>query len=322
MNFLMTIFETINTLPLPMFATLAGIMGLLIGSFLNVVIVRLPIMMQREEALFFWHYQQEQNAKHAPLHLSISTPSTAINHLPEVPEHLNAKYSLYIPASHCPQCKAPVKWWMNIPVISYIGLKGRCYSCDLSISIQYPIVEITAALLGVAAAIFWGDTLGRGTACAMMVFLWSLLTLTVIDFKTQYLPDIIVLPLLWLGLMINTVDTLVSLSSAVWGAVAGYMSLFSVCYVFKLLTGKQGMGHGDFKLLAALGAWLGVKMLLPIILLSSVFGSLVGILLMLNRQMKQGSYIAFGPYLAIAGVLCAFYGSTMIEAYLSYMTVA
>jgi leader peptidase (prepilin peptidase)/N-methyltransferase len=317
MEFLMiltTFLADMANLPLPVFATLAGIIGLLVGSFLNVVIIRLPIMMQREEALFFWHHQQEQE-KTTP-HLSISTPEAVT-----VPEHLSARYSLYTPASQCPHCKASVKWWMNIPVVSYILLKGRCYACRVRISIQYPIIEIVACLLGILAALSWGNTLGYAVTCGMMVLLWSLLTLTVIDFNTQYLPDAIVLPLLWLGLIINVGGAIVPLSSAVWGAVAGYMSLFSVCYFFKLLTGKQGMGNGDFKLLAALGAWLGVNMIVPILLLSSVVGSVVGVILMLNRRMNRQSYIAFGPYLAIAGALCAVYGQSMIDAYLVYAKI-
>lgn len=311
---LTTFLTDIADLPLPLFATLAGITGLLVGSFLNVVIIRLPIMMQREEALFFWHYQQEQ--KKPALQSSVSTPEVVV-----LPEHLSGRYSLYTPASHCPQCKSVVKWWMNIPVISYILLKSRCYVCHIRISIQYPIIEIAACLLGILAALSWGNTLGYGVTCGMMILLWSLLTLTVIDFNTQYLPDVIVLPLLWLGLIINTSSAIVPLSSAVWGAVAGYMSLFSVCYLFKLLTGKQGMGHGDFKLLAALGAWLGVNMIIPIILLSSIVGSVVGIILMLNRRMNRQTYIAFGPYLAIAGGLCAVYGQAMIDAYLVYAQI-
>jgi leader peptidase (prepilin peptidase)/N-methyltransferase len=318
MGFLMiltTFLTDMAHLPLPVFATLAGITGLLVGSFLNVVIIRLPIMMQHEEALFFWYYQQEQK-KNVP-QLSISTPETLV-----VPEHLSGHYSLYTPASHCPQCKASVKWWMNVPVVSYILLKGRCYACRVRISIQYPIIEIVACLLGILAALSWGDTLGYGTACGMMILLWSLLTLTIIDFNTQYLPDVIVLPLLWLGLIINVGGAIVPLSSAVWGAVAGYMSLFSVCYLFKLLTGKQGMGHGDFKLLAALGAWLGINMIVPIIILSSIVGSVVGLVLMLNRRMNRQSYIAFGPYLAIAGAVCAVYGQSMIDAYLVYAQIS
>jgi leader peptidase (prepilin peptidase) / N-methyltransferase len=311
---LTTFLADMANLPLPVFATLAGIIGLLVGSFLNVVIIRLPIMMQREEALFFWHHQHEQE-KTAP-QLSISTPEAVT-----VPEHLSGRYSLYTPASQCPHCKASVKWWMNIPVVSYILLKSRCYACRVRISIQYPIIEIVACLLGILAALSWGNTLGYAVTCGMMVLLWSLLTLTVIDFNTQYLPDAIVLPLLWLGLIMNVGGAIVPLSSAVWGAVAGYMSLFSVCYFFKLLTGKQGMGNGDFKLLAALGAWLGVNMIVPILLLSSVVGSVVGVVLMLNRRMNRQSYIAFGPYLAIAGALCAVYGQSMIDAYLVYAKI-
>lgn len=310
----MLFFNEIIHLPFTFFIILSGIVGLLVGSFLNVVIVRLPIMMQRQEEWFIWQYQQEKKSEAIKPCLSIPSSETAI------PEQLRSPYSLYAPASHCPRCKAKVKWWMNIPVVSYIGLKGRCHTCKVAIAIQYPLVEVAASLLAISAALFWdGDATSRMTACAMMVFLWALLALTVIDFNTQYLPDAIVLPLLWLGLIVNMLGiTQIPLSSAVWGAIAGYMSLFSVCYLFKYLTKKQGMGHGDFKLLAALGAWLGVQMILPIILLSSVVGSIIGIYLLSKRRMNTQNYMAFGPYLAIAGGICAFYGEYIINYYWSY----
>ncbi len=308
-------------MPFPLFVMLSGLVGLLVGSFLNVVIVRLPIMMQREEALFIWQYQQQNQAAsiEAESTDAVSNPATLPDNLPQ---ELQGKYTLYTPASHCPQCKAPVRWWMNIPVLSYLWLKGRCAACQHTISWQYPVVECAAALLAVVAAMSFGLTAGYGTAMLMMLFLWALLALMAIDFKTQYLPDAITLPLMWLGLLCNTQSVFTSLSSSVWGAVAGYMSLWSVCYFYKLLTGKQGMGHGDFKLMAAMGAWLGASMVLPIVLFSSFAGALIGGVLIATRRLNSHNYIAFGPYLAIAGGICALYGHQIIDAYLAYARIA
>jgi leader peptidase (prepilin peptidase) / N-methyltransferase len=282
-------------LPLPAFALLAGVFGLLIGSFLNVVIVRLPIMMAREERLFVLQASEQT-----------------------IPVDLQGTYTLYTPASHCPQCKAPVRWGMNIPVLSYAALKGRCNGCRLPISWQYPLVELLACAAGVSAALAMGVS---AKACALMGFLWVLLALTAIDLKTQLLPDALTLPLMWAGLLVNTQGTLVPLTSAVWGAVVGYLSLWSIYQLFKAITGKEGMGYGDFKLLAALGAWLGVGMILPILLFASLTGTVLGVAMIVSKRLQPEVPIAFGPYLAAGGVLAAFYGERVVAWYLGLMRV-
>jgi leader peptidase (prepilin peptidase)/N-methyltransferase len=299
MNWFIDLASGFFSLPLPVFAFILGLFGLLIGSFLNVVILRLPVMMDRGERQFVW----------------LSHPHTRDKALPD---DLQGHYTLYTPASHCPKCQAPVRWWMNIPVISFVLLKGSCATCKTSISWQYPTVEILASLAGVFSALCFGST---GTALAVMVFLLAVLALTVIDLNTYLLPDVIVLPLLWVGLILNTQGVFVSLNAAVWGAIAGYLSLWSVYQLFKLLTGKEGMGYGDFKLLAALGAWLGVKMILPIILFASFTGALVGIVMVLSKRLQPANPIAFGPYLAAGGVLALFYGEQIVAWYLSLLRV-
>lgn len=281
-------------MPPAVFAVLLGLLGLLVGSFLNVVIVRLPEMMQREEQ----HFIAELTGK-------------------SLPNEHQGSYNLFKPASHCPQCKAPVRWWMNVPVISFLMLKARCAACAKPISWQYPAVELLAALAGLTAAVHFGVT---GKAVMAAVLLWALLTLTVIDLKTQLLPDIITLPLLWLGLCVNSSGSgFTPLHSALWGAVAGYMSLWTIYQLFKLATGKEGMGFGDFKLFAALGAWLGVKLLLPILLFASMTGALLGIAMMLIQRLSRGQTIAFGPYLAMGGVLALLYGETIMVWYFGLM---
>jgi leader peptidase (prepilin peptidase) / N-methyltransferase len=287
--------EVFAAMPLLLFACFAGLIGLLIGSFLNVVIHRLPTMMQREERLFV-------------LQASNQT----------IPDDLNAPYTLYTPASHCPKCKAPVRWWMNIPVLSFVMLKGRCNGCLSSISWQYPAVEIASCVAAVLAALSFGVT---AKACAIMALLWVLIALTVIDLRTQLLPDILTLPLMWAGLLVNTQHTIVPLSSAVWGAALGYLSLWSIYQLFKLLTGKEGMGYGDFKLLAALGAWLGAGMILPIIIFASLTGSVLGIVMIMSKRLQPEVPIAFGPYLAAGGMLAVFYGERLLSWYLALLAV-
>jgi leader peptidase (prepilin peptidase) / N-methyltransferase len=277
-----------------LFTSLMCVFGLLLGSFLNVVIVRLPEMMHREEQRFISE-------------LTGSALST----------QYQSSYNLFTPASHCPQCKAPVRWWMNIPVISFLLLKARCAGCAQPISWQYPAVELLAALVGLATAVHFGV---GAKAVMAAVLLWALLTLTVIDLKTQLLPDIITLPLLWLGLLVSSSSSgFTDSTSALWGAVAGYMSLWTIYQLFKLATGKEGMGFGDFKLFAALGAWLGVKLLLPILLFASMTGAVLGIVMMLIQRLSRGQTIAFGPYLATGGVLALFYGETIMVWYFGLM---
>lgn len=269
------------------------ILGLLIGSFLNVVILRLPIMMFRE-----WKKECSE-----------------IDALPSHPaiDDLSQPFNLVTPHSHCPKCHTPVKAWQNIPVISYLLLKGRCHNCQTPIGVRYPAVEITTALLsGVLAWFFpWGWPLA-----AMIVFTWLLVTMSVIDMDHKILPDVLTLGLLWLGLIANSFELFTSLNSAMWGAVIGYMSLWTVYWIFKLITKKEGMGFGDFKLLAALGAWLGYEYILMIILLSSVVGAVVGIAGILIQGRDKDIPIPFGPYLAAAGWITALFGEQLMNYWL------
>lgn len=265
------------------------VLGLAIGSFLNVVIHRLPKMMESE-----W---QEQCAE---LRGEASPQSENFN--------------LMVPRSRCPACGHGITAIENIPLVSWIALRGRCAACGSRISTRYPVVELLAGCAGTWCAARFGFSLA---AFAAMVFMWCVIAVTFIDFNTQLLPDAITLPLLWLGLLVNAADTFTDLRSAVFGAAAGYISLWSVYWLFKLATGKEGMGFGDFKLLAAIGAWCGWKMLPLTILLSSFAGAIVGIgLIVLARHGRQVP-IPFGPYLAFAGVVALFWGPQLTRYYLS-----
>lgn len=268
------------------------ILGLLVGSFINVVIYRLP----RQLAATWRRDSQE--------FLEIEPDSEA------VPESLNVVF----PASHCPQCGAPIKAIHNIPLLSYLLLRGRCAHCRAAISLQYPLVELVSGLLTLMVVYQFGLT---GTTALALVFSWSLLALTGIDFNEQLLPDGITLPLLWLGLLVNVNGLFTSLDSAVIGAAAGYLSLWSVFWLFKLVTGKEGMGHGDFKLLAALGAWLGWQQLLLIVLVSSLVGAVVGLLMVVLLGRDRQIPIPFGPYLAAAGWIALLWGETLTTSYLT-----
>jgi leader peptidase (prepilin peptidase)/N-methyltransferase len=273
-------------------AILATVFGLLIGSFLNVVIHRLPVMMQRESD----NYVAHESGKPLP--------------------HTD-RYNLIVPRSACPQCKHQIGALENVPVMSYLFLRGKCAACKTPISIRYPIVEIlTGALSGL---LIW--RFGSGWAgLASLVFVYLLIAMTFIDADTQLLPDDLTLPLLWIGLLLNLSGLFVPLPDAVIGAAAGYLSLWAIYWAFKLLTGKEGMGYGDFKLLAALGAWLGWKMLPIIILFSSLVGAAVGITLIVFTRRGRDKPIPFGPYLAAAGLLALLYGQTILETYFGFTT--
>ncbi|WP_116368608.1 prepilin peptidase [Parahaliea mediterranea] len=264
------------------------LLGLVVGSFLNVVIYRLPLMMQAQWRRDCCELLEVEN----------SAPATP--------------FSLAVPNSHCPQCKAPVRPWQNIPVVSYVLLGGRCASCKARISLRYPVVEAVTGLASLFLALHFGPTWALVGA---VLLTWTLITLTLIDFDHQLLPDDITLPLLWLGLLFNLFGTFVPLADAVIGAMAGYLSLWSVYWLFKLLTGKEGMGYGDFKLLAALGAFLGWQALPMIILLSSLVGAVVGIVLMVVRRRGRDVPIPFGPYLAAAGWLALVWGEPLTAFY-------
>lgn len=279
-------------------AAVCGLVGLLVGSFLNVVVHRLPKMLERG-----WDGQAADLLDERKL--------------PDAAKQLRAahgdRYNLVVPASTCPHCGHKIKAYENIPIASYLFLRGRCSSCKAPISMRYPIVEAISGIM--AAYIGWrfGFTLVMAGA---LIFAWSLIALTAIDIDTQLLPDDITLPLLWLGLLVNLNTGFTPLSSAVVGAVAGYLSLWSVYWLFKLITGKEGMGYGDFKLLAALGAWLGWKMLPIVILLSSLVGAIVGITLIVFTRHGRSTPIPFGPYLAAAGLIALFWGETINRTYL------
>lgn len=226
------------------------------------------------------------------------------------------KISLATPASRCPNCGHKIRAIENIPVLSYIFLKGKCAGCRTAISIRYPIVELSTALLSAYTAWHFGPTLQMLGA---LLLIWSLIALSAIDFDTQLLPDAITLPLLWLGLAFNLATAFTDISASVIGAMAGYLSLWSVFWLFKLVTGKEGMGYGDFKLLAALGAWLGWQMLPAIILLSSVVGAIVGISLIMICGREKNIPIPFGPYLAAAGCIALFWGQALTQRYLGLL---
>lgn len=278
-------------LPPALWVAAAALLGLVVGSFLNVVVYRLPRMIERQ-----WRIDA-----HATLH-------------PDTPAPQQERFDLIAPRSRCPACGHPIAWWENIPLLSYALLRGRCSACGCAISLRYPLVELATALLTAAVVWRWGATID---SLAYIALLWALIVLALIDFDTTLLPDSITLPLLWLGLIWHAALHPERLGAAVWGAVAGYLALWSVYQVFKRLTGKEGMGYGDFKLLAALGAWFGVAALLPIILLSSVCGAVIGIALQLLRRTARGQPIPFGPFLAAAGIVLLLIGpATLVSWFL------
>lgn len=272
-----------------MFMLLSSLLGLLVGSFLNVVIHRLPKMMEQE-----WHVQCAE--------LRGETPAPA------------PPLSLSQPRSRCPHCGHAISALENIPVLSYLILGGKCKACRKGISARYPLIELAAALLAGGAGWHFGP---GWQAAGAILLLWTLLALAMIDLDTQLLPDSLTLPLLWLGLVFNLQGHFVPLETAVIGAMAGYLSLWSVYWLFKLATGKEGMGYGDFKLLGALGAWMGWTMLPSIILLSSIVGAIVGISLMLFAKRGRNIPIPFGPYLAAAGIIALFWGADLNRLYLA-----
>lgn len=282
------------------FVATALVIGLLVGSFLNVVIYRLPIILDRE-----W---RAQAAEFMPIENDAA------------PVSQTDKFTLSFPRSACPNCKAPISVWQNIPVASWLLLRGRCASCKSPISARYPLIELATALL--SGWVAWHFGVGA-SALSGIVLTWTLIALTWIDIDHQLLPDSITLPLMWGGLLAAVTfgasagQTLpVGPREAIIGAVAGYVSLWSVFQAFKLLTGKEGMGYGDFKLFAALGAWMGWKMLPLIIFLSAGAGAVLGVLMILLRGRDRATPMPFGPYLAISGWLAMLYGKDLINGYL------
>ena len=273
------------------FFALATLLGLLVGSFLNVVAHRLPIMLERQ-----WQREAQE--------------------VLELPTAEHERLDLCLPASHCPHCQHRIRPWENIPVLSYLLLRGRCASCKVAISPRYPLVELACAGLSVLVAWHYGP--GAQALCALLLT-WCLLALSLIDCEHQLLPDVLVLPLLWLGLIINGFGVFVPLHDALWGAVVGYLSLWAVYWAFKLVTGKEGMGYGDFKLLALIGAWGGWQVLPLTLLLSSVLGALVGVCLLRLRNASLATAMPFGPYLAIAGWIAMLWGDEISTSYLQLL---
>jgi leader peptidase (prepilin peptidase)/N-methyltransferase len=283
-------FDLLASSPLA-FVLCALFIGLLVGSFLNVVIHRLPIMLERD-----WQAQAREMLQ-----------------LPAEPP--GAPFNLALPHSACPHCGHKIRAWENLPIISYLLLRGRCSACRASISKRYPLVELASGLL--SGFIAWHFGFGW-QAGAFMLLTWGLLAMSMIDADRQILPDVLVLPLLWLGLILNIGGLNVPLVDAVWGAVAGYLSLWSVYWLFKLVTGKEGMGFGDFKLLAMIGAWGGWQVLPLTLLLSSLVGAVLGLILLRLRNEHSGTPIPFGPYLAIAGWIALLWGDQITASYMHF----
>ncbi|RJX77197.1 A24 family peptidase [Pseudomonas sp. LS-2] len=265
------------------------VLGLLVGSFLNVVVYRLPKMMLRD-----WKAQARE-----------------VLELP--PEPPTETFNLILPHSRCPHCSHQIRAWENLPVISYLFLGGKCSNCKAPISKRYPLVELACGLISAFVAWHFGYGWQAG---AVLLLSWGLLSMSLIDADHQLLPDAIVLPLLWLGLIVNAFGLFVPLSDALWGAIAGYLALWCVFWLFKLITGKEGMGYGDFKLLAMLGAWGGWQILPLTILLSSIVGAVLGLILLRLRNVETSTPIPFGPYLAIAGWIALLWGDQITTSYL------
>lgn len=287
---------------------IVGLFGLIVGSFLNVVIYRLPVMLQRD-----WEQQCREMLAESDGPVSpeaVGQPAT------EVAETFN----LVTPRSRCSACGTPIKGYQNIPLVSYLFLKGRCATCGEHISMRYPLIEMLTGILSALVATHFGYSI---ECAAALILLWSLIALSVIDLDHQLLPDIITLPLLWLGLGLSLFShgdgnpIFVGPQDAIIGAIAGYLSLWSIYQGFKLVTGKEGMGYGDFKLLAALGAWLGWQMLFLIVILSAIVGLVAALGMIVFRGHDRQVPIPFGPYLAVAGFIALIWGPRLIDGYMS-----
>lgn len=293
--------DTINFLSgnQPAFLITITILGLLIGSFLNVVIHRLPVMLKKQWRKDCLLFLADDDGKAAP---------------DEMPQEKDI--NLVTPRSHCPHCGHQITAWENIPVISYLLLRGKCRKCSTHISLRYPAVEILSALLTVAVALRFGFS---PQAAMAMLLGWALISLSFIDYDHQYLPDNITLPFLWLGLIVNLNGIYTDIESSLIGAMAGYLILWSIYKLFKAITGKEGMGYGDFKLLAMFGAWLGWQFLPAIIFLSSITGAIIGIALIALKKQDKNIPIPFGPYLAIAGWIALLWGNDINQTYLLWV---
>lgn len=286
------IFLMFEAYPTSFYITIA-VLGLTIGSFLNVVIFRFPKMLEQG-----WYQECREFLD---------------DEVKDVPAKELITITLSKPDSTCPNCQHKIRYYENIPVLSWLFLKGKCSQCKNKISARYPIIELVTSVLSVTIAAYFGVTL---LTLWLLILTWGLICLTMIDFDHMLLPDQFTYPLLWLGLLINLNGVIVPIEQAVIGAVAGYMSLFSVMWLFKLLTGKEGMGHGDFKLLAVFGAWMGWQLLPLLILMASLVGAIVGISLMIFKNHQREQAIPFGPYLAVAGWICLLWGQAIWHWYL------
>lgn len=273
------------------FVACVVVLGLLVGSFLNVVVYRLPKMLMRD-----WRAQARE---------VLEMPT----------KDVEEAFNLVLPNSSCPNCGHEIKPWENIPLLSWLFLRGKCSGCKQAISVRYPLVELACGVLSGVIAWQFGVS---WEALAMLVLTWGLLAMSLIDADQQILPDALVLPLLWLGLILNSFGLFTSLSDALWGAVIGYMSLWSIFWLFKLVTGKEGMGYGDFKLLALLGAWGGWQVLPLTILLSSVVGAVLGVIILRLQRNSYSNPIPFGPYLAVAGWIALIWGDAITSSYLQF----
>ena len=305
----MTLFSLLQSSP-ALLLSVCFVLGLFVGSFLNVVVYRLPLMMQttwRRECKEFLQQDSQESTQEKATESAGENSGTD-----QTPQPFN----LMVPRSACPSCNSMITAWQNIPVISWLILRGKCGNCKHPISIEYPLVELLTAILSLAVAYKFGASIQLIFA---LLFTWSLVSLALIDFHTTLLPDSITLPLLWLGLLISLVPVFVSAPDAIVGAAAGYMILWIVFQTFKLITGKEGMGFGDFKLLAALGAWLGWAKLPLIILLSSLTGAIIGIMMMVLFKHQRSQAIPFGPYLAIAGWIALMWGEQIVAMYTGQM---
>jgi len=276
---------------LPFFLATVFVLGLLIGSFLNVVIYRLPVMMEREWKSQAQEYLGEEGGGEAP------------------------PFSLSRPASRCPSCNHRIRFYENIPILSYLLLRGKCSSCKIAISLRYPLIELLTGLLSVVIAWHFGFGWQAGAA---LLLTWALIALSMIDVDRQLLPDSITLPFLWLGLLLSLFPVFAGMRESLIGAIAGYLTLWAVYQLFKLVTGKEGMGYGDFKLLALLGAWIGWQSLPMIVLLSSAVGTVLGVAMILIRGRDRAQPIPFGPYLAIAGWIALLWGEQISHTYLRW----
>ena len=295
MNFetLNNITELFNSSPAFFYLTVA-LFSLAVGSFLNVVIYRFPRMLEQG-----WYAECREFLS---------------DELADVPMKNSEPITLSTPASTCQNCDHKIRFYENIPLLSWLVLRGQCSNCKTKISGRYPLVELGTAILSLVVAYHFGVTI---ETFWVLILTWGLVSLTLIDFDHMLLPDQIVLPLMWLGLLLNLNGTFTSLENAVIGAVAGYMSLFSIFWLFKLLTGKEGMGHGDFKLVAVFGAWFGWQLLPLLILMASLVGAIIGISLMVFKNHSREQAIPFGPYLAIAGWICLLWGNNIWQWYLA-----